>query len=74
MSVPFRSGDRLFLYTDGITEAQGSDGEEFGRERLREFLIRSNGVQPSATLDRLFEQITTGSPQDDLTAVLIHFD
>jgi len=74
MSLPFRSGDRLFLYTDGITEAHDSDGEEFGWERLREFLIHSNGVQPNSALDRLFERITTGSPQDDLTALLVHFD
>jgi phosphoserine phosphatase RsbU/P len=46
MSVPFRSGDRLFLYTDGITEAHDSDGEEIGPERLREFLICSSGLQP----------------------------
>jgi len=74
MSLPFRSGDRLFLYTDGITEAHDPDGEEFGWERLREFLIHSNGVQPNSALDRLFERITTGSPQDDLTALLVHFD
>ena len=74
MSLPFRSGDKLFLYTDGITEAQGMDGEEFGQERLRQFLIQSNGAEPSATLDRLFKQITTANPQDDVSAVLVHFD
>jgi serine phosphatase RsbU (regulator of sigma subunit) len=74
MSTPFRRGDRLFLYTDGITEAHDSAGEEFGRERLRQFLVHLNGTDPSSALDRLFEQITAGNPQDDLTAVLVHFD
>jgi serine phosphatase RsbU (regulator of sigma subunit) len=74
MSVPFRRGDRLLLYTDGITEAHDIAGEEFGRERLRQFLIDSNGSEPASTLDQLFEQIATGNPQDDLTAVLVHFD
>jgi sigma-B regulation protein RsbU (phosphoserine phosphatase) len=74
ISFPFRSGDRLLLYTDGITEAHEFDGEEFGRERLRDFLIQSSETEPNSALDRLFEQITTGNPQDDLTAVLVHFD
>jgi sigma-B regulation protein RsbU (phosphoserine phosphatase) len=74
MSVPFRSGDRLLMYTDGITEARGSDGGEFGEHRLREFLIQSNGTELSSALDRLFQQIKTGTPEDDLTAVLVHFD
>jgi phosphoserine phosphatase RsbU/P len=72
MSVPFHIGDRLLLYTDGITEANDSTGQEFGRERLGDFLLRSNGSEPAAILDRLFEQIKTSSQQDDLTAVLVH--
>jgi phosphoserine phosphatase RsbU/P len=74
MSVPFRSGDRLLLYTDGITEAHDVTGEEFGRERLRQFLVKSNGTEPASTLDELFNQITARNPQDDLTAVLVHFE
>ncbi|MBR5420657.1 MAG: serine/threonine-protein phosphatase [Lachnospiraceae bacterium] len=31
-------GDRIFLYTDGVNEAQGKNGEEFGTERLLEVL------------------------------------
>jgi phosphoserine phosphatase RsbU/P len=74
MSVQFCRGDRLLLYTDGITEATGPTGEEFGRERLEQFIIRSNDGQPAEVLDRLFEQVTTTAQQDDLTAVLVHLD
>jgi phosphoserine phosphatase RsbU/P len=72
MCVPFDIGDRLLLYTDGITEANDLNGEEFGHDKLGQFLLRSNGSEPALTLDNLFEQITTGSQQDDLTAVLVH--
>jgi sigma-B regulation protein RsbU (phosphoserine phosphatase) len=71
ISVRFSSGDSLLLYTDGITEASDSNGEEFGGDKLGQFLLQSNGFEPAVILDRLFEQITTGSQQDDLTAVLV---
>ena len=34
-----RSGDRLVLFTDGISEAQNAEGEEFGEERLVEIAL-----------------------------------
>jgi phosphoserine phosphatase RsbU/P len=72
ISIPFHTGDRLLLYTDGITEASSPAGEEFGREKLEQFLVRSKDSEPAVVLDRLFEQITTNDQQDDLTAVLVH--
>ena len=33
-------GDRVLLYTDGITEARGAHGHEFGLERFTDFIIR----------------------------------
>src|SRR6516164_6702163 len=56
ITTPFRRGDRLFLYTDGITEAHDSDGEEFGRERLRQFLgpIQTNEELPQSLAAKFF--------------------
>src|SRR5262245_46249864 len=36
--VVLSAGDRLVLYTDGLTEAEAPDGEMFGEERLYELL------------------------------------
>jgi phosphoserine phosphatase RsbU/P len=36
-SVNLKSGDRMLLFTDGITEAEGAQGEEFGVERVAAF-------------------------------------
>ncbi len=46
------SGDRLLLYSDGITEASSPDGEPFGPERLAEQL-RQHRTQPPSELVRL---------------------
>ncbi len=74
VSVPFESGDKLLLYTDGIVEASAFDGEEFGRERLERLLLDSADHRPAEFIDALFRTISTAEQQDDLTAVLVHFD
>ncbi|MBI1346014.1 SpoIIE family protein phosphatase [bacterium] len=70
--IDLQSGDRLVLYTDGITEA-ARGGELFGVERLDD-LISDCGREPSATLGRVLEAIeefTQGDPpSDDRTLVI----
>lgn len=34
LNVDFETGDMLFLHSDGITECENPDGEQFGEERL----------------------------------------
>ena len=41
-----RPGDALFLYSDGITEAFNSQGEEFGAARLEAALAAARGQAP----------------------------
>jgi phosphoserine phosphatase RsbU/P len=74
VSVPFDSGDKLLLYTDGIVEARGPGGQEFGRERLERVLLNAADVQPAEFLDSLFRTISGTAQEDDLTAVLAQFD
>jgi serine phosphatase RsbU (regulator of sigma subunit) len=46
-------GDRLFIYSDGLVEAEGQDGEQFSEARLRT-LVRETVAEPSSVLlDRL---------------------
>ncbi|HEX4811056.1 MAG TPA: PP2C family protein-serine/threonine phosphatase [Bryobacteraceae bacterium] len=73
ISVPFESGDKLLLYTDGIVEATGPDGQEFGRERIIDLLVQTKDVEPSEFIQLLFQKISTPTQQDDLTVVVAQF-
>lgn len=45
-SRPLGSGDRLFLFTDGLTEAEDSSGNLFGRERAEQVFSAEIGLPP----------------------------
>jgi sigma-B regulation protein RsbU (phosphoserine phosphatase) len=64
-------GDRLLLYTDGVTEALNRAGEPFGDDRLRDLLASSGALDP--LLGRLAEWTgrEPGEPlDDDITLVV----
>jgi serine phosphatase RsbU (regulator of sigma subunit) len=69
-------GDRLLLYSDGITEARNPRGEFFGEHRLVDFTRRAELAQLPApeTLRRLTGAVLAhqaGQLQDDATLVLV---
>ena len=75
--VEINSGEKLFLYTDGVTETLDNDGEEFGTERLIEFLkatksepLKMNLADLIVTVDEFKED---QDYIDDLTMLSIRF-
>jgi phosphoserine phosphatase RsbU/P len=73
-SVELESGDHLMLYTDGLTEATNSAGEEFGEKRLLELMIRNHRLSTSELLETVAKEVTrfcAGNFQDDLTLVVV---
>lgn len=69
-------GDRLFLTSDGITEAEDQFGRMLGEEGLHDILRLNRPLKGAAMLESLTWSITNytaGEPQDDISAALIEF-
>ena len=49
VETPFREGDRIVLYTDGVSEPMSPTEEQFGDERLPGF-VQEHGDGPAASL------------------------
>jgi serine phosphatase RsbU (regulator of sigma subunit) len=68
-------GELLCLYTDGVTEANDPQGNEFGADKLKEFLAgqaTSEVAEIDAGLSRVLEKHAAGEPfADDRTLVMI---
>jgi sigma-B regulation protein RsbU (phosphoserine phosphatase) len=75
--VPLEPGDRVLLYTDGLTEAENSAGNPFGDLALPAFMARQQEMTTEAFAQRLQETVlqwslTTGhGPADDITFVVV---
>lgn len=73
-SVRLRRGDIFCAFTDGVTEAAGVDGEEFGDERLVKALSEHASSTAEETSHRILAELdrfTAGAPQrDDVTLIV----
>jgi len=75
-TVQMGGGDRLILYTDGVTEAENPNHEFFGEERLEETL---RNLDPTANAEQILESITNAvrefeageEASDDMTIVVL---
>jgi len=77
-TAPWAPGDRCLLYTDGLLEAPGSSGEEFGPERLKLFIAEHKALPAQALCDALVERLSEWQgngrePHDDVTVVVVDF-
>ncbi len=67
------SGDLILLYTDGLTEAQNLNGEEFGVDRVVSYIRDHVGESSDALLAGLRQTAANfaGGFQDDVTMLLL---
>ena len=72
--IELRAGDRLLLFTDGVTELRSSAGDEFGEERLIELLIENRELDADALRDLIVQAVISfggGEFQDDATLLVL---
>lgn len=72
--ITLASGDRLVLFSDGITEAENSDSEQFGEERLLSMVGQNRTLEATALQRKIVSAVadfSDGALQDDSTLLVI---
>jgi serine phosphatase RsbU (regulator of sigma subunit) len=77
VEVKMEAGDKLIIYSDGLTEAEGPNGGFFDTERLRECLREHAGLDAgglhAAILARVDRFTEGGAMRDDITTVVLEY-
>ncbi|MCP4132529.1 MAG: SpoIIE family protein phosphatase [bacterium] len=74
--IDIETGDRIFLYTDGITEALNEDREMFGERNFFKVIREGKDLSASEFLTKLFDELREWGSEDtiyrdDLTAIVV---
>lgn len=70
--LPFVSGDLVALYTDGMVEAQDTDGRDYSVARLNDIIVRHRDAAPAEILARCLEDYEgfRSEDTDDITLLI----
>ncbi len=76
-SFTMKPGDKLFLYTDGVTEAHNSQKELYGESRLLDFLNANQNDSPGDIILKVKDDIDAFAGEmdqfDDITMLTISY-
>ena len=76
--IKLNDGDMLFLYTDGVTDAQNRDGGFFGEETLERILLESKSSGAKGVVNAVNDEIkafVSGAEQfDDVTMLALQIN
>ncbi len=74
-TVTLQPGDRLVLYTDGITDAASPAGDRLGIERFRDLAAGTHGGDAEATCATVIDSVLAfqgdAEPADDLALLVL---
>ena len=74
LTIDLQEGDRILMFTDGLSEAENIEGEQFGEERLIEVLHRFRSLPAHEIQARILEEVRdfcAGNFRDDATLLVI---
>lgn len=72
--LPLAKGDRLVLFTDGVSEAADATGEQFGEARIEELVTDCRDLEAAELQRTIFDAasgFSGGELEDDLTLVVV---
>lgn len=73
--VILKPGESIVIFTDGVTEAERADGDQFGEERLEKVLTESRSLDAAQLCTRIMMEIrrfVEDAPQsDDITMLVV---
>ena len=75
--VELASGDRILLFTEGVTEVHSADNEPFGEERLVALLAANRDLEATELQNKVLEAVrrfSGGGFQDDVTLVVVRVE
>jgi len=80
VELPFKTGDWILLYTDGIIETTNVSEEQYGVDRFKDFLESNHDLSAGQFVDSFLDELSQWSDkasgresEDDLTLMAIHF-
>ena len=76
-TLQLEDGDTLVVFSDGVTEALNTAGDEFGEERLLPCIEGYRSSPPELLLDRVLATVRTfaasAAQNDDVTALVLRY-
>ena len=76
-SIQLNSGDELFLYVDGITEAKDASGNDYGEDRLIDVLNRYSGDDLNNLINHIKNDVDDfcrdSEQYDDITMLVFRY-
>lgn len=76
-NVTLKKGDRLFLYSDGVTECQNAAGDLLDEDGLEQILLKHNSGSGPEFMNDLMWELTAFADEmpfgDDVSGILFEF-